>query len=526
MAAYDFVIAGAGHNSLITAAYLTKAGYSCVIIDARDIPGGGASTEEILGPGYWVDTCSTGHTLIQVNPLIRDDELGLVDKYGLTYTDPDPVAQVAFPDGEPFTMHLDIDTTCEEISRFSEKDAEAYRQLVLEWDEIKTLVGQTRFRPVGFGPSANELLQQHPRGDIWRRRSMLSPRDIILREFESPHIQAFMAWEAMQTAVPLDSAGSGLLAYSIISARQARSWSLPVGGSGKLIDALVGFLEDNGAEILCNRMVSELILDGDRCVGVRTTDGEEFRGSKGVVSTIHVKRLIDMAPAERWGESFTYGVDTYHLGMPFFAGYFATTTPPVFPTPDGGRTSVSAGLAPWISDALQQGRDVYDGKFVENPGWLLVATPTLLDQGRAPDGTHTVKMVTFNTYDVNGLGPERWDEIKEEEMDKLLAKFQQFVPSFTDDVITARLVKSPLDFERMNPHMVGGTPHGGDRGLTFSGENRPAPGWAQHRMPIDGLYQTGGTTHPGGSITGAPGRNAAMVILADMGTTLEHAVSL
>ena len=88
-----------------------------------------------------------------------------------------------------------------------------------------------------------------------------------------------------------------------------------------------------------------------------------------------------------------------------------------------------------------------------------------------------------------------------------------------------RMVKSPLDFERLNPHMVGGTPHGGDRGLTFSGAHRPAPGWAQHRMPIEGLYQTGGTTHPGGSITGAPGRNAAWVILDDLGQSIESVLA-
>lgn len=525
MAEYDFVVAGAGHNSLITAAYLAKAGYSCLILDAREIPGGGASTEEILGPGYWVDTCSTGHTLIQVNPLIRDDELGLVSKYGLSYVDPDPVSQVAFPDGEPFTMHLDFDKTCEEIERFSARDAQAYRNLVNEYNEVKALLGQARFRPIGYGPTSEELLADHPRGDVWRRRSMLTARDVILHEFESPHIQAFMSWMSLQTAVPLDAPGSGLLAYSLVSARQARSWSLPVGGSGQLIDALVGFLEDNGATILCEKMVSELILDGDRCVGVRTDHGEEFRATKGVVSTIHVKRLLDMAPRDMWGEGFTYGVETYHPGMPFFAGYFATTTAPVFPTSEGGRTSVSAGLAPWIEDSVQQGRDVYDGKFVDSPGWLLAATPTLADRGRAPEGTHTVKLVTFNTYDVKGEGPEKWDEIKEQEMDKLLDHFRKFVPTFTEDVIMERMVKSPLDFERLNPHMVGGTPHGGDRGLTFSGAHRPAPGWAQHRMPIEGLYQTGGTTHPGGSITGAPGRNAAWVILDDLGQSIESVLA-
>lgn len=125
----DVVVAGGGHNSLITAAYLAKAGLECVVLDAGPVLGGGAVTEELLLPGHKIDTCSTGHTLIRVNPLIRDDELGLVGKYGLTYVEPDPVAHVAFPDGEHITMWLDLDRTCGEMARFSGRDAEAYRRL-------------------------------------------------------------------------------------------------------------------------------------------------------------------------------------------------------------------------------------------------------------------------------------------------------------------------------------------------------------------------------------------------------------
>jgi phytoene dehydrogenase-like protein len=102
----DIVVAGAGHNSLVAACYLAKAGYRCLVLDARHIPGGGASTEELLLPGFGIDTCATGHTLIRINPLLTSDELGLVADYGLRYIDPDPVAHVAFPDGEHFTMWL------------------------------------------------------------------------------------------------------------------------------------------------------------------------------------------------------------------------------------------------------------------------------------------------------------------------------------------------------------------------------------------------------------------------------------
>ena len=131
----DFVVAGAGHNSLITAAYLARAGYEVVILDARSQAGGGASTEEILTPGYGFDTCSTGHTLIQVNPVLARDELGLVAEHGLTYVDPDPVAHVLFPDGEHFTMWLDLERTLEEMRRFSSADALAYFRLRHGYDD-------------------------------------------------------------------------------------------------------------------------------------------------------------------------------------------------------------------------------------------------------------------------------------------------------------------------------------------------------------------------------------------------------
>src|ERR671922_474901 len=119
----DIVVAGAGHNSLVTAAYLAASGRTVVVLESRAVPGGGAATEELMGPGYLIDSCSTGHTLIQTNPLLVDDELGLLSTYGLSYIEPDPFAHIVFPDGEQLTMWLDLDRSCEEIARFSRRGA-------------------------------------------------------------------------------------------------------------------------------------------------------------------------------------------------------------------------------------------------------------------------------------------------------------------------------------------------------------------------------------------------------------------
>ena len=521
----DFVVAGAGHNSLITAAYLARAGFEVVVLDARAIPGGGAASEEMLGPGYLVDSCSTGHTLIQTNPLLADDELGLRERYGLTYIEPDPFAHVAFPDGRQLTMWLDLERSCEELARFSGRDAQTYRRMIDEYDRVKHIFAASRFNPPGFGPPLERMLAEHPEGHWWQRRRLLSAWDVVRTEYESPHVRAFMLWQAFQTLVPVDAVGSGPLAYSIVFGRQRRGWTIPEGGSGRLTEALVRSIADDGGTVLCERPVARLLLEGGRCVGVETEGGECFLAREGVVSTIHVKHLVEMAPAEAWGEDFLYGIATYDLGLSGFAVYLAATQPPLFETPDGPRSAVSAGLAGWPDQLLEHGRRIRAGVYDPDPAWVLVATPTLVDPSRAPAGRHTVKLLSAQSWRPPH-GEPGWDEVKLRQADRQLERLRAVAPGFTDEAILTRLVKSPEDIERSNRHMIRGTFHGGHRGPAQMGALRPAPGWGQHRMPIEGLYQTGGTTHPGGSITGAPGRNAAIVILADRDRTLEEVTAL
>jgi phytoene dehydrogenase-like protein len=512
----DIVVAGAGHNSLLTACYLAKAGYRCLVLDARHIPGGGAATEELLLPGFGIDTCATGHTMIRVNPALRADELGLIADYGLRYAEPDPVEHVVFPDGQQFTMWLDRDRTAAEVARFSQEDAAAYIRLLDEYDQVKTIFSRSQFTPVGFGPSLDQMLAEHPQGRIWARRRQLSAVEVVRHEFTSRHVQAFLLWMAFQVFQPVDTPGSGVLPYAQVFGRQQRSWSIPIGGSATLTAALTGYLADHGGTVLCNRRVTRLLLEDGRCTGVETDDGEQYRAGTAVVSTIHIKHLRDMAPADAWPEEFHYGVDTYDVGVPGFAAYYATTAPPEFETLEGPRTAVSAGIAGWPEDMIQFGADLRAGRFIAEPPWLLVATPTLVDPGRAPAGMHTVKILGPQTYQLpDGMGG--WESVKEEHARRQLERLRLAAPGLTDDKILAHLVKSPADIEQLNPHMIHGAFHGGNRGPAFSGALRPVPGWASHRMPIPGLYQTGGSTHPGGSITGAPGRNAATVLLHDLG---------
>src|SRR5207249_4460975 len=226
-----------------------------------------------------------------------------------------------------------------------------------------------------------------------------------------------MLWMTFMTMQPPDRPGTGWLAYSIPYGRQAHSWTMPKGGSTALPQALARCIEAHGGVVLTRKPVVRLLIEGGRCVGVETKDGAAYRARHAVLSTIHIKHLVEMAPKEAWGEEFLADVGSWEAGVSMFVTHYATTVPPQFPAGQG--------------------------------------------------------------------------------------------------TILGSRIGSTLGLERLNRHNWHGSCHGGDMSPAQSGHLRPVPGWAQHRLPIPGLYQTGATTHPGGSVSAAPGRNAAIVLLRD-----------
>jgi len=517
---FDVVVAGAGHNSLVAAAYLARAGLTCLVLEARPDIGGDTATEELTLPGFQHDSCSTAHNLIQTSPTLRNNELPLAD-YGLEYIQPDPVVHVPFPDGTWLTQWRDVDRTCAEFARFSRRDAAAYGRMIDEYDAVKQIFNAYRYTPIGWGKPLDELLSDHPDGRKWLRRQAMSAWQIIRAEFEDWHTRAFMLWMSFMTVQPPDRPGTGALAYSLVYGRQRHSWTLPRGGSAALPRALAGYIADRGGAILTGRPVAGLIVEGGRCVGVETADGEQFRARKAVLSTVHVKHLVEMAPRDAWGDDFVYGVETWQAGVSMFVAHYALSEPPLFAAGAEHIATVAAGIPTSVERLLRVGPEFARGDVAADDPVLLVVCPTVADPSRAPEGGHTLKVIGFQPYDLRA-GAEQWDAIKQEVAAANLACLRRYAPNLTDDKILAAAIKSPLDLERTNMHNWHGSCHGGDMSPAQSGKLRPAPGWAQHRLPIAGLYQTGGTTHPGGSVSAAPGRNAAQVLLHDLGIRFEE----
>ena len=380
------MVAGAGHNSLLTACYLAKAGYRCLVLDARSIPGGGAATEELLLPGFGIDTCATGHTMIRVNPALLHDELGLIADYGLRYVEPDPVEQVAFPDGEQFTMWLDRERTAEEVARFSREDAAAYRRLLDDYDEVKALFSRWQFTPVGYGPDAGGDARRPPAGtDLGpaapaarrsRWSSTSSPAGTSRRSCSGWPTRCSSRWTRPAPACCPTSRRSAA------SSAAGRSRSA---GPASLTAALTGYLEDHGGTILCGRRVTRLLLEDGRCTGVETDDGEQYLAGTAVVSTIHVKHLRDMAPAAslaggvplRGGHLRRGGARVRHLLL-HHGGRRSS------PPRTGRAPRCPPGLAGWPEEMIQLGADLRAGRYIAGPAVGAGGHP---DAGRPGPGT-------------------------------------------------------------------------------------------------------------------------------------------
>ena len=499
---FDFVIAGAGHNSLICAAYLAKAGYKVVVLEGRPTIGGGCKTQEVCLPGFKEDLCSSVHSGFQSNPALK--ELSLRD-YGLEYIEPDPVMQIPFQDGTSITVWRDLDRTCESIASFSKRDAQSFRQLVAEFQANAAAErGRENERRDNAGqPKAAGYIQ---------RLSAMSGYDAVCLLFESRQMRAASLSCGHFGGVAGGDIGTGGQAFSLIT-QVVSGRPIAKGGSGMLSVSLGRFLEAHHGVVLTNKPVERLLIENGKCTGVECGDGSTYRASKAVVSTIHLKHIVNMAPRELWGEEFLRDLEVFQPEHAMFSFHYATSEAPKYRLPGGGTISTNeAALMESPESVLLMNSYNSRGELFLEDTPLQIVNPSVGDASRAPAGYHTVKIEGTLPYALKE-GPAHWDKIKDQVAETLMNRVRRVAPNLTGDKILAKFLESPIDIERMNPAMWRGSAHHGDRRL---------PQFASYRMPIPGLYQTGACTPPGGSITGMPGRNAAAVILKDNGSSIEQ----
>ena len=212
------------------------------------------------------------------------------------------------------------------------------------------------------------------------------------------------------------------------------------------------------------------------------------------------------------------------VNLTMFVTHYALREAPLFKTDHGAQPSVTVGALESLESYEAMLLAYRSGSIDLREPVFLALTPTVIDPSRAPAGKHTFKVVSFLPYELAD-GPEQWDRIKAEVSNVLFDRLARLSPNLSRDIVLAEHVESPLDLERRNPANWRGSCHGGANSPHQSGYFRPVEGWSSYRTPVAGLYQNGACTHPGGSVSGLPGRNCATVLLKDLGSSLEEAIA-
>jgi len=515
------VLIGAGHNSLVTAAYLARAGYPVRVLERRPTVGGAVHTQE-LWPGYQVDTCSSFHVLIHLTGII--EELGLA-RYGLRYQDADPFAFAPFPDGTMLRFYKDVDRTCAEIARISPHDAETYRAFVGLWSQFNEAVfgaftapptPQFMF-PAILKRVGRDLPKQLRLGNSdTLLQTVLKPYGALLDElFESEYVRAPLAWLAAQSGPGPDDIGGGafLTAHTIY---HTVGLTRPVGGSGMLSEALAACIRDHGGEIVTDAPVRRILVHDGHVRGVELATGERMDASI-VVSGAHVQTtMLDLIAPDDLPSALRRRVAALRIanGMGMTIRCATETLPRYLHAPDDLHNGMQL-ICPSVEYLRRARNEAASGLPPTDPA-LVVMTPTATDHTLAPPGKHiTVIWAQYHPFDLTP-GAGTWAEIREREGRKLLTTLEPYAPGITD-AVTETYLKSPLDLQEENGLIRGHLMHL-DMALDQLFMFRPLPELANYRTPIGGLYLTGASMHPGGGVSGAPGKNTATIMLHDLTT--------
>lgn len=517
---YDIVAMGAGHNGLVAAAYLAKAGKKVLVLERKAYPGGGVSTQQLNAPGYWHDEHSSVHIMIQGNPMLRQDELGLFSKHGLKYHySPVPHATV-FPDQSVLYTYKDIDKTCECLAKVSAKDAETYRGFVKMSQQILKVFMPGLYAPP---PPLGELVAMLDRSDEGRLMLDYMNRDcldLVNRLYESDKVKIHLLRLVTENLQMPNELGTGMGVLLMPGIIHTYGVSQPVGGSGKLTESLVRCLESHGGELRCNAEVARILVRDGRATGVELADGERIAARDAVIGAIHphvVRKFVDGVPepvlqrAERAALA-PFSIMVSHYALNENARYHA-----------GEEVGLATMLEFMATDRLDEMLADFDDLkrgLITDRRLCAGGDESISDKTRVPPGKGLFHGITFAPYDVKdkrwaGRG---WDDIKEEIGDLSLAHYRKFVSNLSSDNIVARTIVSPLDHERSSPNsMMRGDLHGVAPYFYQSAGHRPTPDLGQYTVPgVERLYLAGPFQHPGGGVYGA-GRATAIKMFEQLG---------
>jgi len=521
---YDAIVIGGGHNGLVNACYLAKAGMKTLLLEQRHLVGGATITEELL-EGFQFTTFSYAVSLLRPD-IVEDLELA---KHGLMILPMPNTFQPGY-NGEYLLLGADKDANYHEIARHSVEDAEGYKELGHLIDRVcyalKPWMDRIPPNPLSDDPkdvaevaelnTFAESLDDDVRAML-NKFMNFSAVDILDEFIESNIVKAMIASSGIigSQISPRDPRSGIVWLFHKLGEYDGVSgdWGFHKNGNGGLTQVMARALEASGGTIRLNSRVEKVTYASGEATGVRLVDGTEFRANT-IVSSLDPKntftRLVD---PDDMPNDLLEAISNYKFQGAASKVNFALSGVPTFPGLEG-RTDIFQGftnVGPSLEYLDAAWADCEAGTFSRRP-FIDCCLQSTVDPDMSPPGKHVLSC--FTMYTPYQLAESDWDSQRENLGDTVEETLEEFFPGFRK-LVLHREVVTPLDIERI----VGLT-----EGNIFAGElfepqlfmNRPAPGWNQYRTPIRGYYQCGSGTHPGGCVTGGPGKLAAMQIIGDI----------
>jgi phytoene dehydrogenase-like protein len=523
MPKYDAIIIGAGHNGLVAAAYLARAGRNVVVLERREMVGGCAVTEEIW-PGYRVSTAAYLTSLLQER-IVRELEL---ERFGYRVDAKDPAFFSAFPDGRHFFMWQDRTKTLAEIAKFSQHDADVYPAYEDRLERISQVVeGLLLTTPPGFPPRGLGDFIEYLKLAARLRGLSASDTVALVKIFTQSASEFLDEWfESEEVKVTLATDGviganggprSPGTAYILLHhcmggvAGHRGLWGFVRGGMGAVSEAIAASARASGAEIRVNTPVAKILVRSGRTYGVVLENGDEIEAST-VASNLDPKvTFLKLLDEHSLAPEFLTAIRNFRIegtsckinlalsGLPEFTAY---------PGAPGPHHRATMHICPSIEYVERAWDDAKYGRPSERP-LLELTIPTIYDPSLAPPGKHI--MGIFLQYAPYTLRGATWDELREPFGDRVIALIEEYAPNIRG-IIEHRQVLTPLDLERRFG-ITGGNIFHGEMSLDQMFVMRPVAGWAGYRTPVGGLFLCGSGAHPGGGVMGAPGYNCAREML-------------
>ncbi|MBI2862038.1 MAG: NAD(P)/FAD-dependent oxidoreductase, partial [Chloroflexi bacterium] len=498
-----------------------KAGLKVMVLEKRLEAGGGLATEEIALAGYYSNTHSIFHMMVDYAPPYQDLKMA---EYDVDYIYPS--LQVALPllDGRCLGLYTDPKKTCESIARFSQKDAQTYSELHAKLKGyMSEFLGPATYVPPVPALEQAARLEETPMGKELMHYSEKSPRDIVFGLFENEVVRTMMLYLACHWGLHYDIEGVGYLALLYLD--RATNYRLCRGGSHRVSQAMYKVIHENGGVVLGSKLIKRVIVDGGAAKGVELHDGTVFESNKAVMSSLDPHQTwFKLVGKDKLDKDFVESLEMWRWEkwslMQMHSGI--EEPGPKFKAAAGDSEIDKAYLyllgCETPNDLINQWDAIERGELMDKPSFI-ASFPSVHDDLMCPAG-HSVSLFSqMVPYDLKDGGAEKWYNLKFKEglLDKYFGIVSEYAPNINNKTLMWGKVHTPIDFSNRFLDMVKGSIKQGEYHPLQMGYFRPNSECSTTRTPVKNLYMCGSSVHPGGLITFGPGYLGANAVAEDLG---------